>query len=423
MRRLFCLLLVLPLVMWGGVPEAQAQETQDFIVVFANQMPADFEDAALELGFVLVDYFEEVAVAVVRGDPGNLKHLKRLSGVQHAGPQSIFAAPQAMDLKVLEEDELEGLAGPGDLWMIYGWDIKRVTGNGATYAWQTGNHDVVVGIIDTGIDFSHPDLAANIVPGSKTFVPGTTDAWDENGHGTHVAGTIAANGRFIGVAPNTGIRAYRVFGAEGGAASGWIIAALIAAADDGVDVINMSLGGYRLLTDKDHVADTVAYMRAIRYAVNSGAVVVVSAGNEAWSLTNPNKLAREFGIKNGAVVNVPGGLPGTITVSATDVNDQLSSYSNYGQGVIDVTAPGGDFGPSIFYYCVSTYPGGWAGMIGTSMSAPKVSGIAALIRAEYGDIPPAQVVNMIKNNTDKLDGNGYSRYFGWGMVNAYNLIR
>ena len=62
-------------------------------------------------------------------------------------------------------------------------------------------------------------------------------------------------------------------------------------------------------------------------------------------------------------------------------------------------------------------------MIGTSMSAPKVSGIAALIRAEYGDIPAAQVVNMIKNNTDKLDANGYSRYFGWGMVNAYNFIR
>ncbi|MCK9905917.1 S8 family serine peptidase, partial [Frankia sp. Cpl3] len=147
----------------------------------------------------------------------------------------------------------------------------------------------MVAVIDTGIDFVHPDLKDNAdEEGSKTFVPGTTDAWDQNGHGTHVAGSIAGNGKILGVGPNLKVRAYRVFGASGGAYQSWITAALVEAANDGVAVANMSLGGWRWMAhnlgEQGDSASMVAYHRAVQYAVKKGVTVVVSAGNDSRNL-------------------------------------------------------------------------------------------------------------------------------------------
>jgi subtilisin family serine protease len=332
------------------------------------------------------------------------------------------------------------LKGPGDLYRRLQWDIKKVTENGQSFGVQTGNKKVVVGVIDTGIDFGHPDLKDNIVPGSKTFVPGTTDARDMHGHGTHVSGAIAANGRIYGVGPNLGIRAYRVFGATGGARSSWIMQAIVAAADDGVDVINMSLGGYRLLGYRDNVADKVAYQRTIRYAIKKGVTVVAAAGNDALDLDNRNLINRwlqakypQYNLKNGAAVQVPGGLPGVITVSASTSRDTLAFYSNYGSSVIAVTAPGGDLGPNfppvrdITHLCLSAYPtylwrSGYAWMAGTSMASPKVAGVAALIIAQYGKIGPAQVEERLRQTAVSIGPVDQDQYFGDGLVNALNAV-
>jgi subtilisin family serine protease len=183
----------------------------------------------------------------------------------------------------------------------YQWNIAQVTQNGAAWSVHRGSHDVVVAVIDSGMDLGHPDLIGNIVPGSRSFVPGS-DVWDEAGHGTHVAGIIAANGRLQGVAPGVGVRAYRVFGADGGGLLLWLTNAIQAAADDGADVINMSLGfplirgqityvdpvtGERISLGNE-VADIVALERAIRYAVSRNVVLVGGAGNDGIDLTKPS---------------------------------------------------------------------------------------------------------------------------------------
>src|SRR5690606_24472833 len=126
-----------------------------------------------------------------------------------------------------------------------------------------------------------------------------TDYEDRNGHGSHVAGTIAGNGRILGVAPNVGYKAYRVFGAEGGSPTAAIAAAMIDAVDDGVDVISMSLGGFAMMgqytwTDPvtgetfklgNDVADRAIYKRAVKYANDHGVTVVVAAGNDELNAT------------------------------------------------------------------------------------------------------------------------------------------
>jgi len=350
-----------------------------------------------------------------------------------------------------------------DLYNLYQWDIKQVTNNGASYNMETGNHNVVVGIIDTGVSPNHPALKANFM-GGRNYVPaggfsGTettetgapTDYVDRNGHGSHVAGTIAGNGRIMGVAPNVGYRAYRVFGAEGGSPTSAIAAAMVDAVDDGVDVISMSLGGFDILgqyywTDPEtgetfnmgnDAADRAIYKRAVKYAVDNGVTVVVAAGNEELNATNKREVTdfmnAEYGPEGykfiGAGFELPGTVPGVITVSATGPDKSLASYSNYGAGFIDVTAPGGDFQryPAPGYHldmCLSAYTGtGYVWMAGTSMATPKVSAIAALIIAKYGNIGPVKVAQMIENTATDIGPKGKDIYFGKGMVNAFSALQ
>ncbi|WP_436866415.1 S8 family serine peptidase [Bacillus fungorum] len=138
------------------------------------------------------------------------------------------------------------------------WDMKKITNNGESYKIYRGTKNVSVGVIDTGLDLEHPDLKDNIINGSKNFVPfkgfrgeESDESGDINylndlwGHGTNAAGQIAANGVIKGVAPGVGIRAYRVFG-QREAETIWIIKAIVEAAKDDVDVINLSLGDYLL---------------------------------------------------------------------------------------------------------------------------------------------------------------------------------
>jgi subtilisin family serine protease len=359
----------------------------------------------------------------------------------------------------------------------YQWNIAQVTQNGAAWSVHRGSHDVVVAVIDSGMDLGHPDLIGNIVPGSRSFVPGS-DVWDEAGHGTHVAGIIAANGRLQGVAPGVGVRAYRVFGADGGGLLLWLTNAIQAAADDGADVINMSLGfplirgqityvdpvtGERISLGNE-VADIVALERAIRYAVSRNVVLVGGAGNDGIDLTNPNAVTdwlngvlQEAGIPlevHGATIHAPGSLPGVLTVSAAGggwgTSTRLASYASYGNGVVDLTAPGGDLGPEFppilvpdayKYLVLSTVPTylpchplssqlglcdyGFAA--GTSMAIPHVSGAAALvISQEYartGKKPsPSQVVSRLQQSADDVGKIGYDEVFGHGMLNVLRAL-
>lgn len=340
------------------------------------------------------------------------------------------------------------------------WDIKRVTNNGESYKVQKGNHDVIVGIIDTGVDINHPDLQKNLL-GGRNYVPAggidgndstetgdPGDYSDRNGHGTHVAGTIAGNGMIYGVAPEAGFRAYRVFGAEGEASSATIAKAIIGAVDDNVDVISMSVGGFSIKgqtwwndtnTGKTYklgndVADYVLYKRSLKYAADHGVIVVAASGNDNLNVTNKSDvtkfLNKEYGPQGykfvGAGFEVPGSIPGVITVSATGPEDIRASYSNYGAGFVDVTAPGGDFErqPNSSWFedmNFSAYKNqGYAWMAGTSMATPKVSAVAALIIAQEGKMSPDKLAKKIKETADDIGKQKTDRFFGNGMVQAPN---
>ncbi|MGE5673125.1 MAG: S8 family serine peptidase, partial [Mycobacterium leprae] len=356
-------------------------------------------------------------------------------------------------------DEAAVNTAKADLYNRYQWDIKQVTNNGASYALGTGSHNTVVGIIDTGVSTQHAALKANLL-GGENFTPdgpgGTiipTDIEDKNGHGSHVAGNIAGNGRIMGIAPNVGFRSYRIFAATGGSPSDRILKAIVAAVRDDVDVISMSVGGYDAIaqvtwTDAEtgkvyrlgsDVADFVAYKRAIQYAVSHNIVFVAAAGNDATDIANPvavgaflNAKYASQGYTFGASREVPGTLPGVVTVSALGPDKSLSSYSNYGPGAIDISAPGGDFKryPAPDYYTdmnLSSYKnGGYVWMAGTSMATPKVSAVAALIidqaKANGEKIKAAQVVAQLQQSSVDLGKPGYDPAYGYGMANAYYAL-
>lgn len=316
------------------------------------------------------------------------------------------------------------------------WAIKRVGFTGdAGSAWDATKDakPVVVAVIDTGIDWNHEDIAweslwnnADEKPGNgidddkNGFVDDTIGwdfwrktnlPWDRNGHGTFVAGIIAAtSGNGIGIAginPHARIMVLKALNSFGHGRASQLSHALVYAVDNGAQVINVSVGG------KGH---TRTEQMAIEYAHKKGVVVVVSSGNEGTS--------DAFG---------PGGVPQVITVAATDVQDKRSVYSNWGPQ-LDVAAPGDDvLGPRARYTDLMQglpgvpYKEGEA-MVGetrryyrasgTSFAAPIVTGVASLIVGRKPGITPDQVKRMIVHSARDLDVPGVDRYTGYGLLNA-----
>ena len=461
----------------AAAPAAAAPTAGTFTVVLTGSAVTSAAlDTIRDAGGTVTGRTDEIGVVQVRAADSSrfLSSTLGRPGIASVGPSLRWELPTHGAPADVTHPDGGASSNPAD----YSWNIDRVTGNGAAWRHETGSRNVVVGVIDSGFDFDHPDLKANIVPGSKTFVPGTTDARDALYHGTHVAGTIAANGTIKGVAPNVGIRAYRVFDA-GSAQTTWITAAIVAAAKDGVDVINMSLGGLwvngqvfytdpttgRRIALGNDVADRLAFERAIRFAVGRNVTVVASAGNDALNITDRtsatralNQLLVDSGLPEysavGATVAAPALLPGVVTVSATGggfgTQDRLAFYSNYGAGAIDVSAPGGDLGPSFpaalvpdayKYLVLSTTPSylpchtleqalfdcryGWAA--GTSMASPHVAGVAALfISSEFrrtGVKPSAAtVVRRLTQGAEDIGKTGYDGLFGHGLANALSAV-
>ena len=252
--------------------------------------------------------------------------------------------------------------------------------------------DVVVAVLDTGVS-PHDELSAALLPGQNfTSSPGgTTDSSDRQGHGTHVAGTVAADlGSGVeGVAVGAKVLPVKVLGDDGSGSSAWINAGIIWAADQGADVINMSLGG--------QYSSTV-YDAAVAYARSKGVTVVAAAGNS-----------------NTSAIFMPAAAPGVIGVSATDQNGAKASFSNYGS-YVDVAAPGVGI--------VSTYPGNdFAGMSGTSMASPHVAGVVALMEAAAPAITPDQVQQALTASATDLGVAGRDDVYGYGQVDAVRAVR
>lgn len=276
------------------------------------------------------------------------------------------------------------------------WGITRVN---APSAWlnSTGKN-ITIAVIDTGIDYNHPDLKTNVI-GGISFVRKIRSFMDDNGHGTHVAGTIAALNNSIGVvgvAPDAKLLGVKVLDRTGSGYMSWVIAGIDWAADpaNNVDVITMSLGG----------GPSEALNTSVNNAYKLGIVVVAAAGNE-----------------NGAII-YPAAYASAIAVTATDSSNIRASFSNYGPEA-ELAAPG----VSIY----STWKGGGYNTIsGTSMATPHVTGVVALMLANpescnTDDIvgcTPSEVRTKLQNSAKDLGDSGWDKYFGYGLVNAYNAL-
>ncbi|WP_335393483.1 S8 family serine peptidase, partial [Neobacillus drentensis] len=237
--------------------------SKNYLIAYKQSLPKNYQTEINNAGGVVVKAIPELGAVEVRStNPDFLTKLNTTSIVAANVEQSF----KLKDIKPEGADGQPVTLNPdsnGTYWSSQ-WDIRHLTNEGKSYAIESGGtkstsgvkHKAVVGIIDSGIDTGHPDLEANFI-GGENFVPAggyygdvpeekgnVSDVTDTNGHGTHVAGSIAGNGKVKGVGPDLGIRAYRIFDASGSAPTGPIVAAIVQAANDGVDVINMSIGGF-----------------------------------------------------------------------------------------------------------------------------------------------------------------------------------
>lgn len=286
----------------------------------------------------------------------------------------------------------KGLEIPNDPEYSQQWNLRSIN---VEQAWEENKGEgITVAVIDTGVS-KVPDLKETKFVKGYDFVNDKIDASDDNGHGTHVAGTIAQstnnNYGVAGIAYQANIMPLKVLDNAGGGTIADIAEAIKFAADNKADVINMSLGGG---------GDSNLLAEAINYAHNKGVVIVAAAGNE-----NENSAS------------YPARYPNVISVSAIDSAGQKAPYSNYGAGV-DISAPGGSENGTILQETIDPETGKpvFLGFQGTSMAAPHVAGVAALIKAEKID-DPTEVLEILKQSSLQVKEDPFN-YFGAGKLDA-----
>ncbi|GAA2147874.1 hypothetical protein GCM10009760_39240 [Kitasatospora kazusensis] len=310
-------------------------------------------------------------------------------------------------------------------------------------------HRVLVAVLDSGVDDTHPDLRSAVDPyASASCADGRPDArfgvWrpdqgvTESGHGTHVAGIIGASrdGKGVtGVAPGVRIAAVRLLGPLGQYYPENIVCGLLWAADHGAKAVNDSYFAdpwkYNCPEDRDQAALIQAVGRAVGYARRQGAVVIASAGNDSQDLTgtrtdrrSPNDRlsgppqTRQLGTE---CIRLPGELPGVLTVGAVDRSGLPAGYSNYGRGRISIAAPGGDPDGGLRGGIVSDWPGGqYVSLAGTSMAAAHVTGAVAVVAAAHPDLGPDALAALLEAaataNCPAAAGGCDRQYVGAGVL-------
>lgn len=263
----------------------------------------------------------------------------------------------------------------------------------AREAWPSSQGEGVrVAVVDTGIDFKHPDLVANY-RGGVSFVPGAVTPMDDHGHGTHCAGTIAApiNGLgVVGVAPSAYLYAVKVLNSAGSGAFSQIISGIDWCIQNRMHIVSMSLGGGGAPAALQTICNT---------AWAKGLLIVAAAGNSG----PPSSPA-------GSTVLFPAKYRNVIAVSAIDSANAIASFSSRGAEV-DICAPGVNV-------LSTTKGGGYGNMSGTSMACPHVSGAAAVVWGAHRFATNEQIWNLLAFHVDNLGPPGWDANFGYGRVNA-----
>jgi subtilisin family serine protease len=467
---LVAILSMLSVSMVWAAP-AQSGTSQTYIVLYKSQsVPKDAASSISAAGGSLVYSYNQIGVAIAQSSSAsfsaNLSLNAKVEGVSSTADFAVQVTDQFEVVDAATIAQTVAAGSWGDPLSNRQWDMYQIHVPEA-YAINQGSPSVVVGDIDTGLDYTHPDLAANVdFANSVSCVSGVPDtnpaAWmDDNGHGTHTAGTIAAaqNGvGIVGVAPNVKIAGIKAGNSDGYFFPEAVICAFMWAGDHHIDVTNNSYYAdpwlFNCRNDPVQRAIWKAEQRAIRYAMQQGVTVVAAQGNENLDLSKQNvdttspddgtPVTRD--VTNACVV-IPVEIPGVIGVTADGAFMQKSYYSSYGVGVAQVTAPGGDRryqdpGDGSRGYVLSTFPGGYALAQGTSMASPHAAGVAALIISQFGKMPPGRVQAMLTQTAESLDcppnpfnpggagawlatcvgGSGYNGFYGHGQVDAFNAV-
>ncbi|MCX9026386.1 MAG: S8 family serine peptidase [Candidatus Methanoperedens sp.] len=296
---------------------------------------------------------------------------------------------------------------------------------GANYVWNTYGYTgtgIKVAIIDTGIDYNHPDLGGGFGPGKKVadgydFVNNNENPIDDNGHGTHVAGIVAANGGLKGVAPGATLFAVKVLNSAGMGSTSNIIAGIDWSIAHGANIISMSFGGTAVPNDEFADIDSIVSDSA----VEKGVVVVVAAGNEGpgtSSIDSPASARKVITV--GASDS-----SGTVTIS----DDKIAPFSSRGPSAFgrldpEVVAPGVNILSTVpTGTCELCDPSGYNSLSGTSMATPMVSGSAALILQKNPAFTPAQVRAMLMHTASDLTSSNYHVFEkGAGIINLANAF-
>ena len=360
------------------------------------------ESAAVAAGGEVVATWPQVGVVVAHsGVVDFAARVRAAEGVESAGATRTAAVSRPVD-SVPEATPTEpGLPAEGTAY-----DVAAI-GAQATQ----GSPDVLVAVLDSGIEDTHPDLAAAVDAEASA---GCTDggrlvrersAWlpTSSDHGTHVAGTIAAardGAGVVGVAPGVRVSSVKVVDEDGLIYPEYAVCGYLWAAETGADVSNASLyvdpWQYWCPDDPDQAAAIESVRRAVAFATDAGVLNVAAAGNDSTDLaakasdaTSPNDTVPVTRPITNACVDMPAELDGVVTVAAVGPGGGKARFSNFGAGVIDVAAPGVDVWST-------TLGGSWGTKSGTSMAAPHVAGVAALLAGRLPDADPAELARLLE---------------------------
>ena len=286
-------------------------------------------------------------------------------------------------------------------------DQKGIATVNIAKAWDItlGDANIIIGIVDTGADLTHPDLVSKLVPGFNVITNGQTPPKDDNGHGTHVAGiTAAATDNKVGiagVAPRCMVMPVKALDNAGNGDVLNLSVGIVWAVDHGAKVINLSLGG-------DNAPETLK--RAVQYALSHRVPIISATGN---------------GNEEGIGVNeprYPAALPGVIAVGALDSTGRVASFSNYGKWTT-VVVPGERILSTTPTYDLPGMIKNYDFMDGTSMASPIVAGVVALMLSRNPNMTPAMVKTKLESTAKAIGSSGFNEKAGYGLVDAEKAVQ
>jgi lantibiotic leader peptide-processing serine protease len=436
-----------------------ANESGRYVVVFTgHRVPADFGAGVAHLGGVIESSLDSIGVAVVTGLTSDaVTHLLQSSEVRAIEPDPLTStADDASRDETVVIDAVSLLAAaaadataslPAAQFYPRQWNMPAVFAPEAWAAGHVGSSDVVVAILDSGIDYLHPDMVGLVdLERSRSFVaedvtrhyPGRLQISDLHNHGTFVASIVASNGNVVaGLNRHVTLLAVKTHDSTTASSNGLFLSGIMYAADQGADVINVSHG--RVLDKNVHHGTIAAFQRAVNYAFRKGALVVSVPFNDAADLDH-----------NGDVVRMPCEAANAVCVSATGPRNASSiigpwedvdlpaPYTAFGRSAVSVAAPGGTrFMNRLFLQmwlpCTTTPSASTprpecrarqavAQTVGTSFAAPHVSGLAALLVAQLGHGNPGLIRSRILQSADDLGEPGLDSFYGHGRINVARAL-